>query len=77
MWPQKANRDPKPANPLARDGLLESCTQGAYRYKWTSPSVDIRQLIEKPKKAYWTGNSEASSSPGTSSELGTILAAAT
>jgi hypothetical protein len=50
MWPLEANRDPKLANRLAREGRLEICNRGAWKYRWTSPSVHIRQLMERVQK---------------------------
>jgi hypothetical protein len=50
LWPLEANRDPKLANRLAREGRLEICNRGPWRYRWTSPSVHIRQLMERAPK---------------------------
>jgi len=44
FWPPEANRDPKLANRLAREGLLEICTQPYMRYRWKALSVHFRQL---------------------------------
>jgi len=50
LWPLEANHDPKLANRLAREGLLSICNRGAFRYRWTSPTVHIRQLFEGARK---------------------------
>jgi hypothetical protein len=50
MWPAPANDDAQLAKRLAREGELEICRWGPWRYNWASPTVHIRQLIEIAKK---------------------------
>jgi hypothetical protein len=49
MWPPWANDSAAEANALAKSGRLEICTRGAWRYRWTSPTVHISQLAHKGK----------------------------
>lgn len=49
MWPPWANDSAAEANALARNGRLEICTRGAWRYCWTSPTIHISQLAHKGK----------------------------
>lgn len=49
MWPPWANDSAAEAHALARNGRLEICTRGAWRYRWTSPTIHISQLAHKGK----------------------------
>ena len=46
MWPALANDDPALAKRFAREGQLEVCRWGPWRFSWASPTVHIRQLRE-------------------------------
>ena len=49
MWPPSANDSAAAAHAFARNGHLEICTRGAWRYRWSSPTVHISQLASKGK----------------------------
>ena len=50
MWPPAANASAADAHALARNGRLEICTRGAWRYRWSSPTIQISQLAQKAKR---------------------------
>lgn len=47
MWPASANDNWREALELAREGRLEICSRGPWRFRWSSPTVHIRELREK------------------------------
>lgn len=52
MWPLEANHSGKLAVVYAKQGMLEICTKGPWKYKWIAPVVHVRQLKkESPVKA--------------------------
>jgi len=56
MWPPEANQDPRAANRLAREGRLEICNRGPWRYHWNSPSVHLNQLKARSGKGKKTSH---------------------
>ena len=49
MWPLEANSDSKLATKLARQGRLEICVRGSWKYHWIMPAVHIDQLRREAK----------------------------
>ncbi|MBM3761490.1 MAG: hypothetical protein FJW36_14725 [Acidobacteria bacterium] len=49
MWPVEANGNGKVAIALSKQGALQICTKGPWRYQWTSPVVHIKQLQQSLK----------------------------
>lgn len=49
-WPLEANQDRVLAQRLLREGRLELCTRGPWRYRWIFPTVRYRnpQSIPQP-----------------------------
>lgn len=43
-WPMEANDDRALAQRLLREGRLELCTRGPWRYRWVSPTVRYQNL---------------------------------
>jgi hypothetical protein len=46
-WPMEANGDRVLAQRLLREGRLELCTRGPWRYRWISPTVRYTSLAPK------------------------------
>jgi hypothetical protein len=46
-WPLEANDDRALAQRLLREGRLELCTRGVWRYRWISPTVHYSTLGHK------------------------------
>jgi hypothetical protein len=61
-WPPAANSDSRLLNELARRGELQICTRGAWRYRWTSPTVHINQLLKRRGDQFQSSSTESHSS---------------
>lgn len=46
-WPVEANGNPRLAQSLARDGLLEICVRTSWRHRWISPTIHVEQLVKR------------------------------
>jgi hypothetical protein len=47
MWPAEANTDPIALHKFSRAGSLWVCSRGTWRYRWTQPSVSVKDLKEQ------------------------------
>ncbi len=54
FWPLEANENPRLISRFSREGRLELCTRGAWRYSWKQLSVRVtggRGAVETAKGA--------------------------
>lgn len=49
MWPLEANANGRIAVALSKQGMLEICTRGPWRFRWSAPVVHISQLQKSAK----------------------------
>jgi hypothetical protein len=51
FWPEEANRDPRLAIRLSREGTLEICSRGSWRFRWSLVSINAKRYLERDKAA--------------------------
>lgn len=52
FWPDDANHDRAAARRYARDGSLEICTSGLWRFKWERLGVNYQDLLRRHAPAH-------------------------